>query len=506
MYLPFLYAETHYHLKFLYPLYYKKEPEIITDIPTRVIKSISKKIPILLLIKDADKFPVFVEKLEITVLQKNKTTKEIIPVHLHISDSYFSKIFFIDPKIKEEQKILLYVKIFYKINTKNKTALQDNYFGLKKIPFTCYYSLSGLPLPDNWFAGDVHYHSNFTSDQVEFGADISSTKTFANVMGLNWLFVTDHSYDLDDDENNYLKNDPALVKWQKLKQIAKKLSSDNFKIIHGEELSVGNSENKNVHLLIINSDNFIKGYGDSAEKWFRNNPTENLNNLKVSSREVLMIPAHPFEKIPLAQKLTLKRGSWNNDELKNFAFIQPFNGNNIQESDKLIKKWVHLLLEGAKILIVAGNDAHGNFNLMKQIKIPFLKLFVSKEQIFGKWMTYFYYSSNNPIKGIYNKKIVVSNGPFLDFYIENISKKKFYIGDSAPEGEYTIIYNAASNDEFGKIKNITLFIGKKNKAEKRLILKSGCKMMFFDSIYIRMELITYKNYKAFTNPIWFLTY
>jgi len=78
MYLPFLYAETHYHLKFLYPLYYKKEPEIITDIPTRVIKSISKKIPILLLIKDADKFPVFVEKLEITVLQKNKTTKQYI--------------------------------------------------------------------------------------------------------------------------------------------------------------------------------------------------------------------------------------------------------------------------------------------------------------------------------------------------------------------------------------------------------------------------------------------
>ena len=56
---PILYAETHYRLKFVSPLYYKKVPEIIADIPIRIIANKTTNLPILLVVKDADRYPIF---------------------------------------------------------------------------------------------------------------------------------------------------------------------------------------------------------------------------------------------------------------------------------------------------------------------------------------------------------------------------------------------------------------------------------------------------------------
>ena len=87
----FSYAEIHYHLKFLFPKYFLKEPEIIADVPIRIIKSISQKLPVLIIIKDSNLFPVKLFLVEVIITgRKNKLTKKF-PFDIDLSNKYYSK-------------------------------------------------------------------------------------------------------------------------------------------------------------------------------------------------------------------------------------------------------------------------------------------------------------------------------------------------------------------------------------------------------------------------------
>ena len=137
-------------------------------------------------------------------------------------------------------------------------------------------------------------------------------------MGLSWLFVTDHSYDLDDSLTSCTKNDADLPIWNQMQKDVKEYDSNELRIIPGEEVSIGNSKGENVHMLAINHNEFIDGYGDSAEKWFRNKPQHFLNEInKLHKDSNLFIAAHPIEKIPFMQKLTLRRGNWSDEDYQN---------------------------------------------------------------------------------------------------------------------------------------------------------------------------------------------
>ena len=170
-------------------------------------------------------------------------------------------------------------------NSKEINFRNDNYAGLSSRNYQCYYSEEPLPYPENWYADEPHYHSIYTSDQVEFGADIESTKIMAKSIGLSWLFITDHSYDLDDCENTFLENDPLLPKWNKMLEDVRKNDSEEFRILPGEEISIGNSKKENVHLLAINLKEFIEGKGDSAEIWFKNKPQKFLKEISKSKKQ-----------------------------------------------------------------------------------------------------------------------------------------------------------------------------------------------------------------------------
>ena len=82
--LPFFlgYAEIHYRLGFLKPRYYRKIPEIIADVPIRAIKKVSEMIPILLIVKDADLFPIIFRKVRVEIETREKREKKIqIKIH-----------------------------------------------------------------------------------------------------------------------------------------------------------------------------------------------------------------------------------------------------------------------------------------------------------------------------------------------------------------------------------------------------------------------------------------
>jgi len=232
-----LYPEIHYHLGLIYPLYFRRLPEIIADLPYRI----NIKREILLIIKDAHKFPILLDRVIITILSKEINIQKEIKLKLSLQDKYFSKIITLDiPEIDISQSAEISIT-FYITRVKDGREFvikNDDLPGLHNKLNTL---LSREPLPSlpDWYAGEPHFHSDFTEDQAEFGADVNSAVKLAKRMGIDWLFTTDHSYDLDDEKDNY--------------------TDEKFPVLFGEELSCGNLNNQNIHLLIVNNENFIRG-------------------------------------------------------------------------------------------------------------------------------------------------------------------------------------------------------------------------------------------------------
>lgn len=513
-----LYPEIHYHIWFLYPFYFRKLPEIIADLPYRIDLSTKNSIPILIIAKDAKKFPISLDKIRITIQSKQLNIQKKIELNHNLNGKYFSQIIEVDfPEIDYSQRAEITI-IFHITRQKDQKEFvfeNDNLPGFHT-KFTTYLAKESLPKFENWFSGDPHFHSNFTDDQVEFGADINSAVHLAKRMNLDWFFVTDHSYDLDDCENNYLKNNPEFPKWKKMKNAVKTIQKEEkYPILFGEELSCGNSKNRNVHLLLINNEKFIQGSGDSAEKWFRNNPSVSLQNVrKTSEKNSLLISAHTFENFyNLVQMILLKRGAWNENDIvdNRIQYLQILNRKNRQYISNAKRKWIKLLLEKHRIIILAGNDAHGHFNVKRAVKIPLLCLFSSNDQIFGNLRTFFKsdekLTAENFISEFQKNRICVTDGPLVNFSINNSE-----IGSGIKNSEeFEFQINAISSEEFGMIKKIIIFSGdfenKQEKLERNLKISD---YKFSDKFiiknenqdYFRVEIYTKNGKFCWTNPIW----
>jgi len=501
------YAESHFHLKYLYPKYYKREPEIITDIPIRVIKNHKRTIPLLIIVKDAHLFPLTINSVNISIEGDDKTISQNFIVNKNVKDKYYSQILDVDViEMEADQFLQIIAKLDVEIDGKTKIIINDNFPDIPPKPYKTFYAKEPLPLSENWYAGEPHYHSIHTADQVEFGADIKSTVEMAKAMELSWLFVTDHSYDLDDSLISCTKNDTNHPIWKQMQKDVKECDTNEFRIIPGEEVSIGNSKGENVHMLAINHNEFIEGHGDSAEKWFKNKPQHSLNEIKKLHKDNnLFIAAHPIEKIPFMQKLTLRRGNWNNEDYQNSGinFLQVINSAEPDNIERSVNYWKKKLLSGNRYYMIAGNDAHGNFNVMRQIKYPFWKLFSSKKQVFGQFFTAYKYKENLPVTGLKNGEIIVSNGPFLSFHLK-AGTEKFPIGSSCKSDKANLIIESKTSVEFGEIINISVFIGDCNTRKETRFEnpENRCEIELPEKGFIRMSLKTTNGGVVFTNPVW----
>ena len=501
------YAEIHYHLKYLYPKYYKKEPEVITDIPIRAVKNRRLTIPLLIIIKDANLFPILINSINIRIKGNSKTISHDFLINKNIKDKYYTQILDVDVcELEADQFLVITVKLDVEICGKPKIIINDNFPDIKTKQYKTFYAKEALPFPKKWFAGEPHYHSNHTSDQVEFGADVKSSAILAKTMGLSWLFITDHSYDLDDSLSSCTKNDAALPIWKQMQKDVKEYDSNELRIIQGEEVSIGNSKGENVHMLAINHNEFIEGHGDSAEKWFKNKPQHSLTEIKkLHNENNIFIAAHPIEKIPFMQKLTLRRGNWKDEDYQNSSikFLQVINSAEPGNIERSVNYWEKMLLKGNKYYLIAGNDAHGNFNVMRQIKSPFWKLFSSQKQVFGQFFTAYKYKKNQPVAGLKNGEVIVSNGPFLSFNLR-VGNESFPIGSTCKSDKAFLNFEKETSIEFGKITNISIFIGDYNSDNETKIEnpQNECELELPEKGYVRMSLKTTNDGVVFTNPVW----
>ena len=408
----------------------------------------------------------------------------------------------------------------YRRRAKRRVCHNDNYRGSSHRPFTVLYDSAPLPGRDRCTFGDIHVHTSFTSDQVEFGAPLEATAEMARAMGLGFFAATDHSYDLDDLPQDYLQNDPSLTKWHQMRRRVDQLESDDMVILPGEELSAGNAGGRNVHLLLLNNDRFQHGDGDSAEKWLRNRPTLSITEaLEALSSEALAFCAHPEIPPPPAQWLLIRRGKWCKRDLDHPRLngLQIWNGLADNYFVRGLRQWTRLLMKGRRLSIVAGNDAHGNFGRYRQIRLPFWNLDEARNQLFGAARTGVLargrLSRETVTRALREGRSLVTDGPFADLQVLNRDGAGARLGETVNSAE-RIRITALSSPAFGELAKITMFTGRVGgggENRSRVIEPDGSPYQF-DRVqqmpekpergYVRLEVLTSLKRRALTNPIY----
>ena len=355
------------------------------------------------------------------------------------------------------------------------------------------------PKMEDWYCGDTHQHTNYTENIVEIGAPIYATKAANNALGLDWMIVTDHSFDLWQE------------KWDVSTTDCESHSDDLFRVLQGEEVSCylpGTDQNPGEyqynHLLVYGAD-FIPG-----GEW------EDGTGSDYTPAEAIAIAQGQGGVTYLAHPIwgDQFRDSWRNED-----YSLPFTGLQIwnyatgkSEPTHLtdgIAKWSELLLSGRHVYVEGGTDAHGDFN-----------------SIAGNVKTYVYaagYSQDSLpprshiLNALRNGHSVMTDGPLVIFDINGE-----VIGNSLnlTKGKTaTLRIQWNSTPEFGYLTNITVKSGVIN-ATNETSTTYYLDMMGTDNLsdeyeipiapnkscYYRIEAVSEtaggETHACFTNPSW----
>jgi len=512
-----LYAETHYRFR-LFPSWLKKnEPEVIADAPHRIEPG--KDLPVFLLVKDADRYPAKISNLSITVTQHGNTLSELnVAESFSPKDRYWWKVWNIP---LQDVKGFLELQVRFALTANNRTIFyqSDNHRTSSKRPLRVFATPEALPLFPGWFAGEGHSHSDRTDDQVEFGVPPEPAMALSLPMGLSFVAITDHSYDLDDHPHDYLQNHADIPKWHALQEDLHHLNrlGRGFVFLRGEEVSCRTANGANVHLLMLGNSGYIPGSGDSAERWLQTRSEFSIAEVLSRKDEgAAAIAAHAREPVSWLQKALLGRGFWEREDLQNSGLdgMQFANGKSDPSFDEGRNMWISLLLAGKRLVLLGGDDAHGNFNRFRQIGIPFFSIREHGEQLFGVTRTVVRSETlDEPslLAAIKSGRSVISDGPVLDLR----NNGRSVIGERLPLGPVGLEIHVRTSSEYGTISELRLMYGRIGGDETEILTQPHRENVLTARLdpnargYLRAECWTNSQSSAygrshfcFTNPVW----
>ncbi len=518
-----LYAETHYPRRL--PSFIRRdEPEIVVDLPWRVEPG--HAIPVLLVVRDAHWFPVRIDRLQIEVVSFDLpdtytgTAAYDVPIHAVIREPWWWRLIELPPP-ETPGEYRISPEIHYALDPdtgaeRKRIALADNYRGTRHTPFRVEVAAHPWPVPDGWTAGDTHVHTDYTRDQVEFGPPVAAIAAMSRAMGVDWVALTDHSYDLDDAEDTYLRNDPNLPRWHALARDVSEHDGDPLLIL-GEEVSCGNSRGENVHLLALGIDEFIPGTGDGAERATVVRPELTIPQVarRIRAQGGVAIAAHPGERPTWFERISLHRGRWHDTDLARpeLDAAQIWSGTPNAGFHRAYAAWIRQLLRGRHIAAVAGSDSHGSFGRFRQVRIPWIQLVDNRNHLFASVRTVVQALERTHravLDAITSGRSYLTDGPEITFTVTD-GQCDYGLGEvvnGSPNGATVI---ARSIPEFGSIREIRLAIGFYGAQEEEWLpceVMSGLYSAHWEVPlgmkkpgYIRAEVRTTTNRFAFTNPI-----
>jgi hypothetical protein len=529
--LPLLYAETHYRFRYFLSLLKKKEPELLADAPHRIEPH--SPIPLLILSKDAHQYPCILRQISATLSKGGVPfqTHTLLQDPVELRDEWWWRIFPL-PTGGQSGWVELDVVMELEAGGKRRTYRNDNYRSSSHKPLRVFVASEPLPRFEGMYFGDCHTHSTYTNDQVEFGSPLSASVQLCKSMGHSFVCVTDHSYDLDDSVDSYLVNDPELPKWNAFQKEVEFInaSSNNFTVLRGEEVSCRNCRDENVHLVVLGNRRFLPGSGDSAERWLRTRSELSIPEVLTQVEEnCVTFGAHPCEPVPILQKLLLGRGQWTWDDFQHERLIgiQFANGTHEAGFRTGLTTWIRLLLSGRRIFAYGGNDAHGNFNRFRQLKIPFVTLQENNRQLFGMFRTGVFLdgplSEESVLNALQHGRCIVTDGPALNLRLLQDTMTTRIGSTLSLSNAQSLEIAFRSTSEFGALDRIAVFRGLLEgdseevwyethglKGQMELVVSRDLPLGDSRPFYLRAEAWTNgrmaadgKPHFALSNPIWF---
>ena len=494
------YAETHFKFKLPWSLLYRKRPEIIVDVPSQINANQSPEFWIV--VRDADRFPLKIKSIELSIKnQENKTTviKQDLNISADLAFGFYS--FVIKPLPPGEYEIIPSIETVQKNRTKK--WVRSNYPFLKPLPLKIQVLKEPYFIPSGFVAGEMHCHTHYSSDHVEFGAAPHVLQSAARLIGLDFVLCTDHAYDFAFSKEDYTLPDQADVRFEALRQEIQELPSSPL-MIAGEEVSVGNSHNENVHMLCLSPREYLEGKGDCGRYGLNNKPTWGISKT-ISIANAPCFAAHP--KVPMSkiERIVFRRGDCQDEYLQlesetPIRGIQFWNGSRDRGFELGRLWWISLLEKGHEILPIGGNDAHGDLNDSVSITMPLISLRHNRNHVFGKVKTVVKVNDSNALtidslkEGFQGDSLYLTDGPALWWSREN-DFIHFQMNCSADFGtiQYLHFYTAEKGNYSPE---------KLNQTHSILETKSetlSVKIPLKDYRYVRAESETSKGHFALTS-------
>ncbi len=348
-------------------------------------------------------------------------------------------------------------------NKKGKTSefLCHNFPGIKQEPLEIRLLNHPLPYPDGWKAGEMHCHSEFSSDPVEFGAPLKLMQETADAVGLDFVLCTDHSYDFYYRRESFLEPMNAEENFAEYRSQAEALNAGHPNLptlVPGEEVSCGNSQGENVHLLTFGHPQFLPGLGDGGRRGFKNHPDLTIAETLKRLNGTPSFAAHPKAKIGWLERKIFRRGEWREEDLESDSVrgLQFWNGNLGADYRDGKAFWIQQLLKGRRILPIAANDAHGDFNQNIGVKFPLISLYQGRSHLFGKVRTLVPSASKDTAslrEAFLGEHCVCTDGPFV----------------SLTRDGNGIHIDARSNGDFGALQTLQIYVGTTGDIAERLL-------------------------------------
>ncbi|MDR3012998.1 MAG: CehA/McbA family metallohydrolase [Chitinispirillales bacterium] len=482
-----LYAETHFRFFGWSPsALFRREPEIVFDLPRRITREAD--LPIVLMVNDAHLYPICIESVQVTI--------SLGPLLFEFDQSAIQKSEIDHLQRKQLQAYILTVprselppsggEVFVNAclryrrikngTPQNKiyTVLNDNLITSTKFAFRCFIANDDYPGSDFCTFGDVHCHSIFSRSHVEWGPPLEVIDRMAAASGLSFVAVTDHSYDLACDPDNYLRQDKNLRLWKLYKSCI-----DNYKgttvLMPGEEISVLNSRKKAVHLCGLGLSEYIPGTLDGARRNIRGDRQLTIDEAidEIERQGGVSFAAHPGVKAGFMQRIFLRRGMWGADDLcGKLGGIQAANGDFYESWKRGKNLWISMIQKGRRIPILGGSDAHGDFNRYRAIGIPFLQIHEAADRYMGFARTGIYGEKMSDAAGIISKirdaATFVTNGPFVSI-CDSRRPEISLIGSKTIADKTNLCARAISTKEFGALGAIGVFMMTGTAGEKLII-------------------------------------
>lgn len=382
--------------------------------------------------------------------------------------------------------------------------------------------------------GDTHLHSNHTSDIFETGIQIDQIAPALQQMGINWTFITDHSYDIEDfasgagedpvdgidndgdgltDEDpvdiyydgvDIIDNDGDVAEFKQLKADAQYYSSPTFKMIRGEEISASVSSSDAQHYLGL----AINGALDSrADLWidtFPERPTAEEAISWVKNFTGYGFIAHP--------KLTAYNGrydwEYNGPYLQNVTGVQALNSWYDSTDYAGLLFWEDNVREnGYRWSLIGGTDAHNLSDLGMVATVAYIGS-LGEPEIVHAINDGHAYTSNGPGLAIWGYDDQTANWRIMG------GKHTLYDTDRILK----VFVTYGSDSSLGAVNEIKLNLGFMytgyetnftirpsddglNPYSDAFIVDINCQCSAGDAPYIWSETVTANDKRAFTNMV-----